>query len=106
MWDRKLPETALGSAANHAQSREKRAVSERLTWRMPQLGNGVDSAVILEWMVGIGEAVEEGEPVVTVETDKATTDLEAPVTGTLAVVHADDGVEIDVGEPLAEFDRA
>ena len=73
---------------------------------MPQLGNGVDTAVIQEWLIGVGESVQEGEPVVVVETDKATSDLEAPVSGTLAVVHADDGVEVEVGDVLAEFDRA
>jgi len=73
---------------------------------MPQLGNGVDTAIIQEWLVGVGEAVREGEPIVVVETDKATADLESPVTGTVAAVHADDGVEVEVGDLLAEFDRA
>jgi len=78
----------------------------RITWRMPQLGNGVETAVIQEWLVGAGEPVSEGEPVVVVETDKATSDLESPVTGTLAAVLAQDGAEVEVGEPIAEFDRA
>lgn len=73
---------------------------------MPQLGNGVDSAIIQEWLVGVGESVEEGSSVVVVETDKADTDLESPVKGTLAVVHAEEGTEVDVGDLLAEFDRA
>jgi pyruvate/2-oxoglutarate dehydrogenase complex dihydrolipoamide acyltransferase (E2) component len=61
---------------------------------MPQLGNGIDSAVIHEW------------PVVVVETVKATSDLESPVTGTLAVVHAGDGTEVEVGALHPEFDAA
>lgn len=79
---------------------------KRVSWRMPQLGNGVDSAVIEEWLVGVGEDVSEGEPVVIVETDKASTELESPVTGTLVAVHADDGVEVEVGALIAEFERA
>jgi pyruvate/2-oxoglutarate dehydrogenase complex dihydrolipoamide acyltransferase (E2) component len=78
----------------------------RVTWRMPQLGNGVDTAVIQEWLVGAGEAVQEGDPIVVVETDKATSDLESPLSGTLVVVLAQDGVEVEIGEPLAEFERA
>lgn len=77
----------------------------RVEWKLPQLGNGVDSVVVQEWLIGIGEAVKEGEPIVVVETDKATSDLESPVTGTLVAVHAEDGVEVDVGDPLAEFER-
>lgn len=79
---------------------------DRVTWRMPQLGNGIDSAIVQEWLVGVGEAVEEGEAIVVVESDKATSDLESPVTGTLVAVLAADGVEVEIGEPLAEFERA
>jgi pyruvate/2-oxoglutarate dehydrogenase complex dihydrolipoamide acyltransferase (E2) component len=75
-------------------------------WRLPQMGNGVDEAVVQEWLFGVGERVEEGEPVVVIETDKATTELESPVTGTLAAVHADDGTELEVGALLAEFERS
>jgi pyruvate/2-oxoglutarate dehydrogenase complex dihydrolipoamide acyltransferase (E2) component len=71
--------------------------------RMPSLGNGVDEAVIGEWLFAPGERVEEGEPVVIVESDKATSELEAPVTGLLTEVYADDGTEITVGELLAVF---
>ncbi len=77
-----------------------------LTWSLPQLGNGVDSAIVEEWMIGIGETVSQGDPVVVIETDKATSELEAPVSGTLTAVHADEGVEVAVGEPLADFEVA
>jgi pyruvate/2-oxoglutarate dehydrogenase complex dihydrolipoamide acyltransferase (E2) component len=73
---------------------------------MPQLGNGVDSVVIEEWMIEVGEAVTAGEAVVLVETDKASMELEAPVTGTLAAVLAPDGAEVQVGDVIAEFQRA
>ncbi len=86
--------------------KEANVSDERVDWRLPNMGNGVDGAVIQEWLVGVGEAVTEGEPVVVIETDKATSDLESPVTGTLAAVHAEDGVEVEVGELIAEFERA
>lgn len=76
----------------------------RVTWQMPQLGNGIDTAIIQEWLVGVGESVKEGEPVVVVETDKASSDLEAPVTGTLVAVLAEEEAEVEIGEPLAEFE--
>jgi pyruvate/2-oxoglutarate dehydrogenase complex dihydrolipoamide acyltransferase (E2) component len=75
-----------------------------VTLRVPQLGNGVDEATVLEWLIGVGETVEAGEPVVTVETDKATSDLEAPVRGTLVAVLAADGVTVNVGDSLGEFE--
>jgi pyruvate dehydrogenase E2 component (dihydrolipoamide acetyltransferase) len=80
-------------------------VSEgRVVWQMPQLGNGVDSAIVQEWLVGVGESVKEGEPVLTIETDKASSDLEAPVTGTLVAVLAEEEAEVEIGAPLAEFE--
>jgi pyruvate/2-oxoglutarate dehydrogenase complex dihydrolipoamide acyltransferase (E2) component len=76
---------------------------DRVVLRMPQLGNGIETAVIEEWLVDVDEAVEQGEPVVVVESDKASSELEAPVTGTLAAVLAPDGVEVEIGQALAEF---
>jgi pyruvate/2-oxoglutarate dehydrogenase complex dihydrolipoamide acyltransferase (E2) component len=75
----------------------------RVQLRMPNVGNGVESATVAEWLIEVGESVEEGEPVVLMETDKASSELEAPVTGTLEVVHAEDGTEVEVGDLLAEF---
>ena len=71
--------------------------------RMPQVGNGVDTATVAEWLIEVGEAVERGEPVVVMETDKATAELEAPTSGTLVAVHAQDGTEVEVGDLLGEF---
>jgi pyruvate/2-oxoglutarate dehydrogenase complex dihydrolipoamide acyltransferase (E2) component len=71
---------------------------------MPQLGNGVEDGVIYEWLFAVGEHVDKDEPVVTIETDKATSDLEAPVAGTLAAVLTPDGAEVTVGQVLAEFE--
>jgi pyruvate/2-oxoglutarate dehydrogenase complex dihydrolipoamide acyltransferase (E2) component len=79
---------------------------ERVELRMPNVGNGVESATVDEWLVEVGEAVTVGDPVVTMETDKASSDLEAPVTGTLVEVVAEDGTEVEVGELIGVFERA
>lgn len=73
---------------------------------LPQLGNGVDDASVEEWLVAVGDRVQEHDPVVTIATDKATSELESPVTGTLAVILAGSGVEVEVGAVLAEFEAA
>jgi pyruvate/2-oxoglutarate dehydrogenase complex dihydrolipoamide acyltransferase (E2) component len=73
---------------------------------MPQLGNGVDSVVISEWMVAVGEPVQAGETIVLVETDKASMELESPTSGILAAVIAPDGTEVEVGDVIAEFEPA
>lgn len=81
-------------------------MSERVAMKLPQLGDGTDEAVIVEWLIGVGESVEKGDEIVIIETDKATSELEAPVAGTVAAVHVDDGEEVEVGTVIAEFDPA
>jgi pyruvate dehydrogenase E2 component (dihydrolipoamide acetyltransferase) len=50
---------------------------------MPRQGQSVESCIILEWKKNEGDAVSEGEPIVEVETDKATFEVEATASGTL-----------------------
>lgn len=50
---------------------------------MPKQGNSVESCVILKWHKQLGDAVQNGEPVLDVETDKAVVQVEAPMSGFL-----------------------
>jgi pyruvate dehydrogenase E2 component (dihydrolipoamide acetyltransferase) len=68
---------------------------------MPVLGMNQDTAVLLSWLKQEGEQVREGEPIMEVETDKATMELDAPATGTLANVSARAGEEVRVGSVIA-----
>ncbi|MCE2531573.1 MAG: biotin attachment protein [Acidimicrobiia bacterium] len=63
----------------------------------------VETVFIVEWLRATGERVEEGEEVVTVESEKAETAIEAPAGGTLEIlIHADPetDVEVDVGTTI------
>ncbi|MEJ2665487.1 MAG: E3 binding domain-containing protein [Deinococcales bacterium] len=68
---------------------------------MPVLGMNQDTAVLLAWLKQEGDAVEAGEPIMEVETDKATMELDAPASGTLAGVRAAAGDEVKVGSVIA-----
>ena len=63
---------------------------------MPKLEMSQETATIVEWLKAEGETVDKGEPLLTVETDKVTIDIESPATGTLAGirVQADDVVPV------------
>ncbi len=69
--------------------------------RMPPLGATSDELRIVQWLKEAGEAVEQGEPLLEVETDKATLEVEAAVAGTLLAVLHGPGETIAVGETLA-----
>ena len=70
------------------------------TFNMPDVGEGVAEAEIVEWHVKVGDAVEEDQHLVDVMTDKATIDIESPVTGTVLEVAGELGDTIAVGSML------
>ncbi len=71
---------------------------------MPQVGESVTSGVIAAWLKKPGDAVAKDEPVVSIETDKATVDVPAPVAGRLGAFKFEAGAEVKVGEVLAEVE--
>src|SRR4051812_20584483 len=68
---------------------------------MPMLGMAQETGKVLRWLKRDGDSVRKGEPLLEVETDKVTVEIEAPADGTLAGVRAGDGVEVPVGEVIA-----
>jgi pyruvate dehydrogenase E2 component (dihydrolipoamide acetyltransferase) len=67
---------------------------------MPALGMAQETGLLLQWFKSEGDEVTKGEPLMEIETDKATVEIEAPATGTLANVTAGPGDEIPVGQAI------
>ncbi len=72
----------------------------RTTVKVPVLGESVDSIVVVQWLVAVGDAVTTETTLVTLETDKVDTDMPSPLTGTLVEILAEEGAELNVGDPL------
>ncbi len=72
----------------------------KFTFNMPDVGEGVAEAEIVEWHVKVGDTVEEDQHLVDVMTDKATIDIESPVDGKVLEVAGDLGDTIAVGSML------
>jgi pyruvate dehydrogenase E2 component (dihydrolipoamide acetyltransferase) len=68
---------------------------------MPALGMAQETGKVLRWLKGEGDDVAKGEPLLEVETDKVTVEIEAPVDGRLAALRAGEGAEVPVGEAVA-----
>jgi pyruvate dehydrogenase E2 component (dihydrolipoamide acetyltransferase) len=68
---------------------------------MPALGVAQDTGRVLRWLSAEGEAVCKGDPLIEIETDKVTVELEAPADGTLAAVVAHAGDDAPVGSVIA-----
>jgi pyruvate dehydrogenase E2 component (dihydrolipoamide acetyltransferase) len=70
---------------------------------MPRLSDSMEEATVLQWLKRPGEAVEKGEPLVEVETDKATVVYEAERSGVLEEVLVDDGGTAALGAVIARM---
>ena len=67
---------------------------------MPALGMAQDEGILLRWLKKEGEMVQAGEPLMEVATDKVDVQVEAPATGVLTAVTAQEGDEIPVGQVI------
>ena len=68
---------------------------------MPALGMAQETGTLIQWLKAPGDAVTKGEPLMEVETDKATVEVEASASGVLANVTAHPGDVIPVGQTIA-----
>ena len=74
--------------------------------RVPTLGESVTSATVARWMKQAGETVAADEPLVELETDKVTVEVNAPAAGVLSAVSVPEGGEVEVGAVLGVIDGA
>lgn len=69
-------------------------------FHLPDLGEGLTEAEVLEWHVAEGDTVSIDQDVVTVETAKAAVSVPCPFAGTVAALHGGAGDTLEVGQPL------
>jgi len=68
---------------------------------LPKLGMAMQEGVILAWFVAVGDQVKEGDPLVEIETEKASTELPSPATGILSEICIPAGQSAQPGAVLA-----
>lgn len=75
-------------------------------FRLPDLGEGLPEAEIVQWLVARGDEVTLNQPIAEVETAKAIVELPSPFAGTVSDLHAAAGDVVAVGAPLIAIDVA
>jgi 2-oxoisovalerate dehydrogenase E2 component (dihydrolipoyl transacylase) len=78
-------------------------VTERV-FDLPDLGEGLEDAEIVQWKVAEGETVELNQPLVDVNTAKALVEIPSPFAGRIVKLHGGEGDVVKVGAPLVTFD--
>ncbi|MFE9251971.1 dihydrolipoamide acetyltransferase family protein [Streptomyces sp. NPDC007088] len=71
-----------------------------LEFALPDLGEGLTEALIVRWLVEVGDVVEIDQPVVEVETAKAMVEVPCPHGGVVASRYGEEGTDLPVGAPL------
>src|SRR5919199_5502840 len=73
--------------------------------KVPTLGESVTEATVARWFKKAGEAVTADEPLVELETDKVTLEVNAPASGRLAEVAVAEGSDVEVGAVLGRIEE-
>jgi len=76
------------------------AVDSGQVFRLPDLGEGLTEAEVLEWKVAVGDRVAVDQIVVEVETAKAAVEVPCPYAGRVVALHGEPGQHLAVGDPL------
>jgi pyruvate/2-oxoglutarate dehydrogenase complex dihydrolipoamide acyltransferase (E2) component len=73
------------------------------TVKLPKFGLTMEEATINEWVVEVGESVEQGETLATIDSEKVTMELPSPTSGVVAEYLVQVGETVAVGTPLARI---
>jgi 2-oxoglutarate dehydrogenase E2 component (dihydrolipoamide succinyltransferase) len=71
---------------------------------VPKWGLTMDEADVLRWLKQVGDQVTEGEPILELETDKATGEVESPANGVLAEMLVQSGDTVEPGQLVGRIE--
>lgn len=75
-------------------------------FRLPDIGEGIAEAEIVAWHVKVGDVIAEDQPIADMMTDKATVEMELPVSGTVLALGGGEGDKLAIGAPLITVETA
>ena len=71
---------------------------------LPELGEGIEKAVVAGWLCKVGERVEKDQEVVELVTDKASFSVTSDSSGVLGEIYVNEGEEAAIGQTLAKIE--
>ncbi len=77
-----------------------------IEFKIPDLGENVQSGDVVGVLVSVGDAIKENDPVLELETDKATIEVPSNVSGTITKIHISAGDKVAVGQVILTLDAA
>src|SRR5580658_676273 len=95
-----VPSQPAPTAAPQADRRAQRAVAAPSEFKLPELGENIDSGDLVRLMISAGAKVSEGQPVMELETDKAVIEVPSTVSGVVREIKVKEGQKVKVGEVI------
>ncbi|REJ05234.1 2-oxo acid dehydrogenase subunit E2 [Microbacterium bovistercoris] len=80
------------------------SVATARVFRLPDLGEGLTEAGLVQWLVAVGDTVTVDQPIAEVETAKSVVELPTPFAGVVTALHGAEGDTIAVGAPVLEVE--
>lgn len=78
------------------------SIASAQTFRLPDLGEGLTEAGLVQWLVAVGDEIRTDQPIAEVETAKSVVELPSPFAGTVTALHGAPGEMLAVGAPVLE----
>ena len=75
-------------------------MTDLVAFRLPDVEEGLTEGEILRWHVRPGDVIVINQPIVEIETAKASVELPSPYAGTVETLHAEEGAIVPVGSPI------
>src|SRR5580704_5516782 len=82
-----------------------RTLAVTTTIKLPELGENVDSGDLTKILVSVGDTVSKDQPLLELETEKATIEVPSPVSGVIKELHVQEGHKVKVGDLLFTVDE-
>jgi pyruvate dehydrogenase E2 component (dihydrolipoamide acetyltransferase)/2-oxoisovalerate dehydrogenase E2 component (dihydrolipoyl transacylase) len=76
-----------------------------MDFALPELGEGVYEAELVQWLVRPGEVVKRGQPLAEVMTDKATMEVPAPFSGKVTAITGEPGARLKIGQVILSYQQ-
>src|SRR6516162_1585559 len=69
-----------------------------MEFRLPELGENIEAGDLVKMLVAVGDTIDRDQPVLELETDKATVEVPSPVYGRIKAIHVKEGEKVKVGQ--------
>jgi len=77
-----------------------------IEYQLPELGEGVSAGTIAKVLIGTGDQISEGQPLLELETDKAVLEVPSTISGKVVDINVQSGQKINVGQTVFTYQRA